>query len=370
MQAYKNFTVEDKYNNLISSEFFRNHSIDDIAIVRTVSDYSVIENLIKGFLIKLEKPPSKSIRINLGNMYKFTDIENISKCFDLIITSKMPLSPRKRWSILLHCDMASKYICNYNNKLNSREVAAPPNRFDVNTYINNGTSMDDAIRIVANHKQIQSESYTIAERSPYKISYWVNKGYNTDNAKKMSVEFSHKNNPKMVHLSKENFKNKHGVNWKTHWDNMISKRSATKIERYGTDINYSRVSAESLKVLIPLYKWAKRNKKCKLHGVTIGSRRCREYFIKTDSNIFFYDYVDLENKIIVEYSSTSWHGKSVDNLSYLSKITKMSNQESMTKDEIKLNVAINAGFTIFTIWSDENIEEQLQEIKDEYNTRR
>lgn len=89
-----------------------------------------------------------------------------------------------------------------------------------------------------------------------------------------------------------------------------------------------------------------------------------EYFLRNDSQIFFYDLVFIDIKYIVEYQGIAYHPKTLTEefkAPYKSMGTK---EEIWQKDRKKEQLAQMYGFKIRYIWSD-NVENDMDVIVDE-----
>ena len=99
-----------------------------------------------------------------------------------------------------------------------------------------------------------------------------------------------------------------------------------------------------------------------------------EYFLYDDENktVYFYDYTDLKNKIIIEFNGIKFHPK----------YWEMSNEElqewkslgyhvdgitQMNKDIRKKEIAIKNNFKFDVIWEDQTFDEKMNIIKKIYN---
>jgi hypothetical protein len=91
------------------------------------------------------------------------------------------------------------------------------------------------------------------------------------------------------------------------------------------------------------------------------------------SKLYFYDFTIRELRIIIEFNGVHCHPSP-----YLSQIewdtwrcvyTKQTANDKYLTDQRKLLVAKEKGFTLETVWSDSNIEEQLQLLIDKINKK-
>jgi hypothetical protein len=87
---------------------------------------------------------------------------------------------------------------------------------------------------------------------------------------------------------------------------------------------------------------------------------------------FFYDFTDLDNKIIIEYNGLTWH-PSEEKMSIKElKLWKnpydsnLSYEEVIKKDKFKEKIAIEKGFKFIKIWDCDNEEDNIKNIIEIY----
>lgn len=103
-----------------------------------------------------------------------------------------------------------------------------------------------------------------------------------------------------------------------------------------------------------------------------------QYFDKkTDKNRkFYYDFIDLNNKIIIEYNGLRWHPnkEQMTKESYdkwyhpFNSDIKRSDLEE--KDIFKKKVAINNGYTFIEVWDNKTLKENIQIITNFYKNNK
>jgi len=82
-----------------------------------------------------------------------------------------------------------------------------------------------------------------------------------------------------------------------------------------------------------------------------------EFFIVNDSSIFFYDFCIKELKLIIEYNGLAFHPKT-ENQNWKSIWGNFSAAEIYKKDMYKKDLAESKGFTLLTIFEDEETEKK------------
>lgn len=90
----------------------------------------------------------------------------------------------------------------------------------------------------------------------------------------------------------------------------------------------------------------------------------REYFLKENDLIFFYDLVFLDIKYIVEYQGIAYHPKSLTENFRVPFKSMGTKEEIWERDRIKEQLALKNGFKIRYIWSD-NVDYGINTIVNE-----
>jgi hypothetical protein len=103
-----------------------------------------------------------------------------------------------------------------------------------------------------------------------------------------------------------------------------------------------------LKVFLPLYKWLRR-KGIQREDIFFGISGSKEYKLVTENYLFFYDFTIKNLKIIIEFHGVGFHARSPSDI-----LIREKAEDVIARDKRKELVAIENGFEIFTIWSDEN----------------
>jgi very-short-patch-repair endonuclease len=115
-------------------------------------------------------------------------------------------------------------------------------------------------------------------------------------------------------------------------------------------------------IIIPKYYW-----------------KNKEWFLKNGKKIYFYDLTFPDNKIIIEYNGHMWHPNknilSEDEWTNWKRLgDKLSADICHKKDIEKKEFAEKSGYLVLEIWSDENLDLQIEKIKqvlyDEFNKNR
>lgn len=200
----------------------------------------------------------------------------------------------------------------------------------------------------------------IAKHGRNSYQYWMDLGYSREDARTILEEEYFFNS--YVAPTLEGYIKRYGEEEGTlKFSEVCKKRIATKRERYGTAFIYTRVSKESIRVFTPLleYLYEKGYDKTRIYGIN-----SKEYFIRTEDEIFFYDCVILDKKIIIEYNGSLWHV----NPNVVTRFAPFLDKElTIEKDRRKREIAEANGFTFYVIWDTDNCQEKIQEIIDEHS---
>ena len=123
---------------------------------------------------------------------------------------------------------------------------------------------------------------------------------------------------------------------------------------------FGKSSKESLKVFSPLIEWCL-SVGIEYDDIFIGIDSKSEYFIK-DDNIYFYDFVIKNKKIIIEFNGVAFHARpeQLNKNEWFNPFTKENAEDNIKRSKIKYQLAVDSGFEILEIWSDicylDNIE--------------
>lgn len=231
----------------------------------------------------------------------------------------------------------------------------------------------------------------LSEYTHLSKKYWINKGYSEEESVNIIRELQIKNTNKGVELRKK-FPEKYSATTETqigYWLKKgftqeesllkLNKRQSTFsldkcIEKHGEEegkkifnerqakwqtslssngnlkMGYSKISQDLFYNLLESYN---NKEKDKVYFATHNNEYCLE---KENGGIWLYDFVDTINNKIIEYNGDDYHGnpskfKDDDNPHPFRK--NITAQEIWDKDKIKIDVAINNGFEVLTIWDSE-----------------
>jgi very-short-patch-repair endonuclease len=124
-----------------------------------------------------------------------------------------------------------------------------------------------------------------------------------------------------------------------------------------------KASKSSLKVFNEVIRWCLDNN-IDYDDIYIGIDNKNEFFLRDNINdrFFMYDFTIKSKKIIIEYHGIAFHAKKNDK-NWKNVFTNESSKENIKNKNIKNNLAISKGFKILEIWSDDDVEFNIQKCK-------
>lgn len=214
-----------------------------------------------------------------------------------------------------------------------------------------GMSIEEA-KIEVSKLQSANAKKHVYKRHQHPIheEYYIHKGYTQEEAEKERKKFI-ADTYYMCNLDKlspeeyESFLKRYAL------------RETTLLERYGTVCMNCKVSKESLKFLIPIYKELRRSG-IERTDINWGITGSKEFTTGFEGRNFSYDFTIRSKKIIIEYNGTFWHSR--DDMTW--KNPWVTFDCAKETEEIKKRAANNLGFDIITVWSDEDLNERKKEI--------
>ena len=124
-----------------------------------------------------------------------------------------------------------------------------------------------------------------------------------------------------------------------------------------------RASKESLKIFIKCYKYLRRNG-FSLSDIFWGISGSKEYFIRNNSIIKFYDFCVPKLKVIIEYNGSYYHPRKVDIDNNNTNFVNCKNVEEVfnlyNKDQEKIKLAENSGYKVLQLWSVDGLENNIK----------
>lgn len=191
----------------------------------------------------------------------------------------------------------------------------------------------------------------------YTLDYCIKK-YGDSAGYKIYADYVKKITPSLENCIKK-YGTVRGPIFLTNWKNTAT-INLNKCERTGS------VSKESLLFFDPIIKWL--NGIIDNQDIYVGSKDSREWFINTNSNLYFYDFTIKTLNLIIEYNGSAWHANPQWPDEKLNKwkhpFKKENYKINIDKFNNKINFAKSKGFDVLVIWGDENKKLNLQKCKD------
>jgi len=187
-----------------------------------------------------------------------------------------------------------------------------------------------------------------------KLKETWNRNYGVDNPSKSELIKIRKSKTLKETLRKN--PNLYKENWKAAHQNFIDELGYDpRLHAIG------KASKESLIIFEPLIRW------CLSEGIDyddiyLGVDGKREYFIQTNKKIYFYDFCIRSKKIIIEFHGTSFHANPNDeNVNeWRHPFTGETAKINLHNTNIKNKKAIQKGFSLIEIWSNEDPNTNLE----------
>ncbi len=131
-------------------------------------------------------------------------------------------------------------------------------------------------------------------------------------------------------------------------------------------VPFGRSSKESLKIFVPLMEYIISNLDIDKSDIYLGYGESKEFFLRSDTNFYLYDFTIKSKKIIIEFNGIVFHSKYENVLSWTHPYNKnISSNESFGNQQKKIDYARYNGFSVMEIWSDDDngFEKCLEFIK-------
>lgn len=196
----------------------------------------------------------------------------------------------------------------------------------------------------------------VCENKTYttRLDYWVNKGYNEEEAEIKLKE-------RQTTFTLDKCIEKHGEEkGKEIYLNRQQRWQKSLLEGGNLKCGYSKVSQNLAYELLEYYDI---NGRKNIHFAT----KNQEYFLCVGKGEFYqYDFVDLDNKKIIEYNGDQYHGnpalyKANDTPHPFRK--NITAQEIWDKDNRKIEVATEKGFELLVVWDSDYRKHKEDTIK-------
>jgi very-short-patch-repair endonuclease len=132
-------------------------------------------------------------------------------------------------------------------------------------------------------------------------------------------------------------------------------------------VRIGKASKESLLVFKPLMLWLEQL--IDISNIYIGYGKNKEYFINNGVNIYLYDFTIRNLKIIIEFNGVTFHANPEWDDTKLLEWSNPFNKEQTSQQNIsnfddKIKTAESNGFKVLTIWSDLDVDTNLEKCKE------
>lgn len=250
----------------------------------------------------------------------------------------------------------------YIEVLKNKPKGTPNSWTMISYWLNKGYTEEEAKKMIKNKRNIASRNGVNTRRknnnykneSPLSLIYWCSRGHSLDEAELLRRPYLNKCKNTLPRYIET-----HGKELGIKLFNTASKSRKEKlISKYGSLVVGSYVSKESLKILIKLYKKIRKGGIGR-NDVVWGISNNKEFVLTDFENdkSYFYDFVVKSKKVIVEYNNSFWHPR--EDKEWRSFLNY---DETLKRDNLKKELAIKRGYKIYYIWEDDNLEEKIDEL--------
>jgi len=189
------------------------------------------------------------------------------------------------------------------------------------------------------------KSFNIIQNT--KLEYYLNKGYNLSESEKLL-------NERQSTFSLKKCIDKYGYNDGIEVFNKRQEKWKNSLIKNGNLKNgYSKISQELFNILDCFYEKSNNY----FHS------KNGEYFIHDAGRLFLYDFVDFDNKKIIEYNGDVFHAN--PNMFKFDEHpnpfnTKLTSDDIWNYDMEKYYIAIKNGFDVLIIWDSEYLDDKIK----------
>lgn len=132
-----------------------------------------------------------------------------------------------------------------------------------------------------------------------------------------------------------------------------------------THVPVGIASQESLKCLIPIYKYIRRIG-IDRSNIYFGVSGSKEYFLYDIDNkrTKWYDFTVIQGgfRFIIEYNGVAFHPKT-PTCDWKSPYSPIAPSDKYEEDRLKVELAVSRGFKVLTIWSDVDVNDNIMRCK-------
>ena len=323
----------------------------------------------------------KDIRLRAflpNNIYEniINNRKKIPSCFDknYLMTVKQMTSDEADEYIQKHKELLSNKMKGHNaeyykNKYGEQEYIKKQresNYLCIEYWLKRGYSEEEGQQKISelqrknslrcsNKKKQNPEQYK--DINSNQIGYWLKQGYSKDEAMEKVKE-------RQSTFTLEKCIQKYGeIEGRKRFEERQKKWQNTLHDNGNMTVGYSKISQDLFNVLLNFYEDDLKD------YIFYGSKN-REYIIRHNGINYLYDFVDLNQRKIIEFNGVVYHAKPTlykeNDIPIKFKGNYLTAKDIWEKDKIKANIAIENKFDILIIWEDEyknNIEETIIKCK-------
>lgn len=138
-------------------------------------------------------------------------------------------------------------------------------------------------------------------------------------------------------------------------------------------VKHLSASKASLLIFQPLYDYLINNNIFNINDIYLGIEGSKEFFLRSDRNIYFYDFTIKSKNLIIEYNGKAWHPnwekydikECVENF----KFSLVDPIEVINNDKNKIELAKKNGFDVLVLWEEDGLQFNQQKLKDFLNKK-
>ena len=256
----------------------------------------------------------------------------------------------------------SRHILSYDSFDNKDEAEIffkKRSQYCIEYWLKNGYDYDTGKKEIAKLQSISSKKfwdnfYKNPEKYKYlfntTIEYWISKGYSYEDAKKLQSKrqctFSKK-------LCIQKYGKEKGLSIFNARQELWQKTLQSKLNY--DDIVFRRTlcfqgySKISQKLFDTIMKFYNNNDK----EYVYYKLKNHEYFLRSSQSIYFYDFVDIQQRKIIEFNGDVWHANPTifqENDTPFPFDNTLTSKQIWQKDKTKIDYALSNNFEILVIW--------------------
>lgn len=166
----------------------------------------------------------------------------------------------------------------------------------------------------------------------------------------------------------EKYGEKEGTEKYSLWYTSIVEGSKKRLLERGS--YWLNASKSSLKIFLPFYDYIKAHN-IDDNDIYFGYENHKEFWIRTKKYFFSYDFAIKSRRFLVEYNGICFHPRKdklteAEFCNWKQLFSNTSAHDIYEKDQLKLQIARNAGYNIITLWEDDDTEKNISLLIEEF----